>query len=256
MSKATLASPDQAPVRAPKQPSRQNIMNKYIRPAVVLTLLLTVLTGLIYPGVVTVLAQLIFPYQANGSLHYVNGKLVGSDLIGQYWTSSKYFHGRPSATLNPNGTPSPYEADNSAASNLGPTNGQLINGNGSEVTITAATPVPAGATPVAGKKNTYYVPGTYLGVQNYVDQFRKENGLAPNTPVPVDMVTASGSGLDPDISIEGALLQVNRVARARGLSPDVVQKVVMDNVHGRFLGIFGEPYVNVLEINLALDTLK
>jgi potassium-transporting ATPase KdpC subunit len=231
-------------------------ITKYIRPAVVITLLLTVLTGLIYPGIVTALAQLIFPYQANGSLHYVNGKLVGSDLIGQYWTSPKYFHGRPSATLNPNGTPSPYEADNSAASNLGPTNGQLINGNGSEVTITAGTPVPAGATPVAGKKDTYYVPGTYLGVQNYVDQFRKENGLAPNTPVPVDMVTASGSGLDPDISIEGALLQVNRVARVRGLSPDVVQKVVMDNVHGRFLGIFGEPYVNVLEINLALDALK
>jgi potassium-transporting ATPase KdpC subunit len=231
-------------------------ITKYIRPAVVITLLLTVLTGLIYPAIVTALAQLIFPYQANGSLHYVNGKLVGSDLIGQYWTLPKYFHGRPSATLNPNGTPSPYEADNSAASNLGPTNRQLINGNGSEVTITAGTPVPAGATPVAGKKDTYYVPGTYLGVQNYVDQFRKENGLAPNTPVPVDMVTASGSGLDPDISIEGALLQVNRVARSRGLSPDVVQKVVMDNVHGRFLGIFGEPYVNVLAINLALDALK
>ncbi len=231
-------------------------MTKYIRPAVMITLLLTVITGLIYPGIVTALAQLIFPYQANGSLHYVNGKLVGSDLIGQYWTSSKYFHGRPSATLNPSGTPSPYEADNSAASNLGPTNQQLLTGNGSEVTVAAGTPVPAGATPVAGKKNTYYVPGTYLGVQNYVEQFRKENGLAPNTPVPVDMVTASGSGLDPDISVEGALLQVNRVARVRGLSPDVVQKLVMDHVHGRFLGIFGEPYVNVLEINLALDALK
>ena len=109
---------------------------------------------------------------------------------------------------------------------------------------------------MAGKKNTYYVPGTYPGVQKSVDQFRKENGLAPNTPVPVDMVTASGSGLDPDISIEGALLQVNRVARVRGLSPDVVQKLVMGNVHGRFLGIFGEPYVNVLELNLALDALK
>jgi len=253
MSKATLASPE----LAPKQPSRQNIMTRYIRPAVVITVLLTILTGLIYPGVVTVLAQLIFPYQANGSLHYVNGKLVGSDLIGQYWTSSKYFHGRPSVTISAaTGSHEPYAADNSSASNLGPTNGALINGNGSEVTIAAGTPVPAGATPVAGKKDTYYVPGTYLGVQTYVDQFRKENGLAPNTPVPVDMVTSSGSGLDPDISIEGALLQVNRVAHARGLSPDVVQKVVMDNVHGRFLGIFGEPYVNVLEINLALDALK
>ncbi len=253
MSKATLASPE----LASKQPFRRNIMNRYVRPAVVLTLLLTVLTGLIYPGVVTVLAQLIFPYQANGSLHYVNGKLVGSDLIGQYWTSAKYFHGRPSVTTSAaTGSPKPYAADNSTASNLGPTNSQLLTGNGSEVTITAGTPVPAGATPVAGKKDTYYVPGTYLGVQNYVDQFRKENGLSPNTPVPVDIVTASGSGLDPDISIEGALLQVNRVARVRGLSPGIVQKLVVANVQGRFLGIFGEPYVNVLELNLALDALK
>src|SRR5947209_14462378 len=171
MSKAMPASPEQAPEKAPKQSFWRTIMNKYIRPAVVLTLLLTILTGLIYPGVVTVLAQLIFPYQANGSLHYVNGKLVGSDLIGQYWTSSKYFHGRPSVTVNPStGTPEPYAADNSSASNLGSTNQALLTGNGSEVTVAAGTPVPAGATPVAGKKNTYYVPGTYPGVQNSVDQ--------------------------------------------------------------------------------------
>jgi len=234
----------------------KTFLSKYLRPAVVITLLLTVLTGLIYPGVITALAQLIFPYQANGSLHTVNGKVIGSDLIGQQWTSPKYFHGRPSATLNPNGTPSPYEADNTAASNLGPTSSQLINGNGSEVTIAQGTPVPAGATPVAGKKDTYYVPGTYLGVKNYADQFRKENNLAPNAPVPVDMVTASGSGLDPDISIEGALLQVNRIARVRGMNPAAVQQIVNDHIHGRFLGIFGEPYVNVLEVNLALDGLK
>jgi potassium-transporting ATPase KdpC subunit len=164
---------------------------KYVRPAIVITILLTVLTGLIYPGVVTVLAQLLFPYQANGSLHTVNGKVIGSDLIGQQWTLPKYFHGRPSATANPSGTPSPYEADNSAASNLGPTNKLLIDGNG----------------------------GTYKGVKNYADQFRKENGLAPNAPIPVDMVTASASGLDPDISIEGALLQVNRIAQVRNMSP-------------------------------------
>jgi potassium-transporting ATPase KdpC subunit len=232
-------------------------LTKYLRPAVVLTLLLTVLTGLIYPGVITVLAQLIFPYQANGSLHTVNGKVIGSDLIGQEWTLPKYFHGRPSATLSAStGSPQPYAADNTTASNLGPTSAQLVSGNGSEVTVAAGTPTPVGATPVAGKKDTYYVPGTYLGVQNYADQFRKENGLAPDAQVPVDMVTASGSGIDPDISIEGALLQANRVAQARGLSKDAVTKLVNDHIHGRFLWIFGEPYVNVLELNLALDGQK
>jgi K+-transporting ATPase ATPase C chain len=200
-------------------------MTRYIRPAVVITLLLTVLTGLIYPGIVTALAQLIFPYQANGSLLYVNGKLVGSDLIGQYWTSPKYFHGRPSATLSPNGTPSPYEADNSAASNLGPTNKVLVQ------TLQQR---------VAAWKAAF-----------------KQAGLpVPSGGVPVDLVTASGSGLDPDITVAGALYQVPLVAKARGLSQSSVQQLVMDHVHGRFLGIFGEPYVNVLELNLALDGLK
>src|SRR6266487_7000866 len=222
MSKATLASPDQAPFQAPKQSFWRTFMNKYIRPAVVLTLLLTILTGLIYPGVVTALAQLIFPYQANGSLHYVNGKLVGSDLIGQYWTSTKYFHGRPSVTVNPStGTPEPYAADNSTASNLGPTNSVLIK-----------------------------------TVQKNVAELKKENPNAPPGPVPVDLVTSSGSGLDPDISIAGALYQVPRVAQARGLSQDKVKQLVMNNVTGRFLGIFGEPFVNVLDLNLALDALK
>lgn len=222
MSKATLtSSPDQVPQEAPKPSPWRNIMNKYIRPAVVLTLLLTILTGFIYPGVVTVLAQLIFPYQANGSLHYVNGKLVGSDLIGQYWTLPKYFHGRPSATVNLNGTPSPYEADNSSASNLGPTNSALIQ-----------------------------------SVQQRVTALKKENPNAPPGPVPVDLVTTSGSGLDPDISVAAALYQVPRVAQARGLSNSTVQQLVMNNVTGRFLGIFGEPYVNVLQLNLALDALK
>src|SRR5713226_377605 len=221
MSKATLASPDQAPVQAPKQPFWRTFMNKYIRPAVVLTLLLTILTGFIYPGVVTVLAQLIFPYQANGSLHYVNGKLVGSDLIGQYWTLPKYFHGRPSATVNLNGTPSPYEADNSSASNLGPTSATLIK-----------------------------------SVQQRVAELKKENPNAPPGPVPVDLVTTSGSGLDPDITIAAALYQVPRIAGIRGLSQDTVTQLVMQHEQGRFLGIFGEPYVSVLDLNLALDALK
>lgn len=226
----------------------------YLRPALAVTILFTIITGFIYPGIITGIGQLVFPYQANGSLQYVNGKLIGSDLIGQYWTSAKYFHGRPSATVNPStGAPAPYSADNSSASNIGPTNGQLQTGNGSQVTIAKGTPVPAGATPVAGKSNTYYVPGTYLGVQNYADQFRKENGLAPNTPLPSDIVTASGSGLDPDISVAAALLQVQRIATARSISVETVRALVNNNIHGRFLGIFGEPYINVLELNLALD---
>lgn len=226
----------------------------YLRPAIAMMLLFTIITGFLYPGIVTALAQLIFPYQANGSLHTVNGKVIGSDLIGQYWTSGKYFHGRPSATLSSStGSAAPYSADNSSASNIGPTNSQLTGGNGTQVTITAGTPVPANATPVAGKKNTYYVPGTYAGVQNYADQFRKENNLAANTPLPSDIVTASGSGLDPDISIEAANLQVNRIAQVRGLTPSQVQNIVNAHIHGRFLGIFGEPYINVLELNLALD---
>ena len=218
MSKTMPASPDQAPRQSPWR----TILNNYLRPAVVLTLLLTILTGLLYPGVVTVLAQLIFPYQANGSLHYVNGKLVGSDLIGQYWTSSKYFHGRPSVTVNPGtGTPEPYAADNSTASNLGPTNSVLIK-----------------------------------TVQKNVAELKKENPNAPPGPVPVDLVTSSGSGLDPAISIAGALYQVPRVAQVRGLSQGKVKQLVMKNVTCRFLGIFGEPFVNVLDLNLALDALK
>src|SRR5579875_772338 len=177
-----------------------------------MTLLLTILLGLVYPGVVTGLAQLLFPFQANGSLITVNGKVIGSDLIGQYWTAPGYFHGRPSATLNPaTGKPEPYAADNSSASNLGPTSRVLIQ-----------------------------------TVQQRIAALKKENPNAPPGPVP----------LDPDITIAGALYQVPRVAQARGLSRSVVQQIVMAHVHGRFLWIFGEPYVNVLELNLALDALK
>ncbi len=232
-------------------------MMKYIRPAILMTVIFAITTGLFYPGIVTGIAQLIFPYQANGSLHTVNGKVVGSDLIGQYWKSSKYFHGRPSATADPSsGAPSPYAADNSTASNLGPTNGALFNCNGSDVVVANGTPVPANATPEPGKKDTYYVPGTYLGVKNYADQFRQENGLSPDTQLPSDIVTASGSGLDPDISEEAALLQVKRVAQARGMTESQVRQLVEDHVHGRILWVLGEPYVNVLELNLALDGQK
>ena len=197
-------------------------LTKYLRPAVVLTLILTIVTGFLYPGMVTGLAQLFFHSQANGSLVYAsNGQVIGSELIGQYWTAPKYFHGRPSATVNLNGTPSPYEADNSSASNLGPTNAALIQ-----------------------------------NVKQRVAELKKENPNAPPGPVPVDLVTTSGSGLDPDITIAGALYQVPRIAQSRGLSQDVVKQVIMDHETGRFLGIFGEPYVNVLDLNLALDALK
>jgi K+-transporting ATPase ATPase C chain len=210
------------PEQAPKQPLWRSMLSKYIRPAVVITLLFTVLTGLIYPGILTGLAQLIFPYQANGSLVTVNGKAIGSALIGQYWTSPKYFHGRPSATVNPStGTPEPYAADNSTASNLGPTNKVLIQ-----------------------------------DVQQRVAALKKENPNAPPGPVPVDLVTTSGSGLDPDITVAGALYQVPRVAATRELSQAVVTQLVMAHETGRFLGIFGEPYVNVLDLNLTLDALK
>lgn len=199
----------------------KTFLHTYLRPAIVITLLLTILTGFLYPGIVTGLAQLIFPGQANGSLVSLNGKVVGSELIGQYWTAPRYFHGRPSVTVNPStGTPEPYAADNSTASNAGPTSASYIQ-----------------------------------TVQQRIAALKQENPDAPAGPVPVDLVTASGSGLDPDISVAGALYQAPRVAQARGLSLAQVQQVINEHIQGRFLGIFGEPYVNVLAVNLALDRI-
>jgi K+-transporting ATPase ATPase C chain len=195
---------------------------QYLRPAIVLTVILTIVTGFIYPGIVTGLAQALFPTQANGSLVTVNGKVVGSELIGQYWTSPQYFQGRPSATVNATtGKPEPYAADNSSASNAGPTNAAYIQ-----------------------------------TVQQRVAALQKANPDAPAGPVPVDLVTASGSGLDPDISLAAASYQVPRIAKARGLSQAQVTQVINDHVQGRFLWVFGEPYVSVLDLNLALDAMK
>ena len=199
-------------------------LTKYLRPAVVLTVILTIVTGFLYPGVVTVLTQVFFHHQANGSLLCnAQGQVVGSELIGQYWTQPQYFHGRPSVTVNPStGTPEPYAADNSTASNLGPTNATLKQEVQQRVAALQA-------------------------------EFKKENLPMPTGSVPVDLVTASGSGLDPDITIAGALYQVPIVAAARGMSQQAVTNLVVSHETGRFLGIFGEPYVNVLALNLALD---
>ncbi len=204
-----------------KAESAWRALLRQFRPAIVLTLLLTLILGIGYPLATTGVAQALFPSQANGSLVYVNGKPIGSSLIGQYWTQAQYFHGRPSATLNLQGTPAPYEADNSGGSNLGPTNAVLIK-----------------------------------TVQQRIADLKKDNpDVAPGAPIPVDLVTASASGLDPDISVAAAYYQIPRVAKARGMTQDAVRRLVDTHVTGRFLGLFGEPRVNVLELNLALDGL-
>ena len=196
-------------------------MLKELRPAIVLLLAFTILTGLVYPLVMTGLAEVIFPNQARGSLIEKDGKVVGSALIGQSFTSDRYFRGRPSATLGPDPadpsktTSVPYNAANSGGSNLGPTSKALIE------RITAD-----------------------------VDRLKQENA---SSRVPTDLVTTSASGLDPNITPEAAYFQVPRVAKARNLPENDVSRLVADNIKGRTLGIFGEPRVNVLALNLALD---
>jgi potassium-transporting ATPase KdpC subunit len=202
----------------PRETGRRAFLSQF-RPAIMLTLLLTLILGIIYPLVTTGVAQAIFPSQANGSLVCVNGKPIGSSLIGQYWTQPQYFEGRPSVTVNLSGTPAPYEADNSAGSNLGPTNGVLIQ-----------------------------------TVQQRIAQLKKDNpNVPPGTPIPADLVTASASGLDPAISVAAAYYQIPRVAKARVISQAALQQMVNQHIQGRFLGLFGEPVVNVLQLNLALD---
>jgi potassium-transporting ATPase KdpC subunit len=196
-------------------------MLKEIRPAIVLVVALTIITGLIYPLVMTGVAGAIFPYQSQGSLIEQDGKVIGSALIGQEFTSDKYFHGRLSATVAPDPNdssktvPAPYNAANSGGSNLGPTNKALIE-----------------------------------RVQGDVDKLKQEN---PSAEVPIDLVTASAGGLDPHISPAAALFQVPRVAKARNMPEDRVRQLVEEHIEGRTLGLLGEPRVNVLALNLALD---
>ena len=187
--------------------------------ALLLTLALGLITGIMYPLVVTGVAQVVFHDQAQGSLITKNGAVVGSRLIGQEFTDPRYFIGRPSATLNDAGTkPQPYNADNSTGSNLAPSNKALVD------RVAAA-----------------------------VAAIRKQDGLGPNDPVPVDLVTTDFSGFDPDITEASALLQVNRVAAARALDPVKVRALVERQIQGRDLLVFGEPHVNVLLLNMALD---
>ena len=196
-------------------------MLSHLRPALVLLLGFSLLTGIAYPYLITGLAQAIFPDQANGSLIVRDGKVIGSALIGQNFTSAKYFHPRPSATTDtdPNDSTktiaAPYNANNSSGSNLGPTAKALVD-----------------------------------RVKDDVAKLKAEN---PNAPIPGDLVTTSGSGLDPDISPAGAAFQIPRVAKARGMTEDAVRALVTAHTAPRFLGVFGEPHVNVLELNLALD---
>jgi K+-transporting ATPase ATPase C chain len=196
-------------------------MLKEIRPAIVLVVALTVITGLIYPLAMTGIAGTLFPYQAQGSLVEKDGKIVGSALIGQVFADDKYFHGRPSATNTPDPkdpaktVDAPYNAANSGGSNLGPTNKALVD-----------------------------------RVKGDVDKLKQENSSAP---IPIDLVTTSASGLDPHISPEAALFQVPRVAKARNMPEDRVRQLVDDNVESRLVGLLGEPRVNVLALNLALD---
>jgi K+-transporting ATPase ATPase C chain len=205
---------------------------KHLRPAIVLTAFFVVLTGLLFPGVIWAIGQAVFPSQANGSqVRDAKGNVIGSALIGQNFAKPEYFHPRPSAAGNG------YDAANSSGTNLGPTSDKLIHGQKDDPT-------------------TKDVDESFAGFNDLGKAYREENGLVPDALIPADAATRSGSGLDPDISIGNAELQVSRVAKARGWSENKVRGILAQNESGRALGLFGEPHVNVLLLNLALDAQK
>jgi potassium-transporting ATPase KdpC subunit len=205
---------------------------KHLRPAIVLTLFFVALTGLAFPGVIWAIGRVAFPSQAAGSfIRDAKGTVVGSALLGQTFTKPEYFHPRASAAG------SGYDGANSSGTNLGPTSDKLIHG-------------------IKDDPATKDVDETYLGYGDLAKAYREENGLPLDTVIPADAATRSASGLDPDISPANAELQAARVAKARRLSVARVRQAVSDNTNGRFLGMIGEPRVNVLELNLTLDAIK
>ena len=204
-------------------------MWRQLRPAIMSVLVLTILTGLLFPFALTGLALVLFPKQAKGSLIENKGSVVGSELIGQSFSKPEYFHPRPS------NAESGYDAANSGGTNLGPTSDKLING------IHKKT--------ADGKDD----PGNFDGIKDLALAYRKENSLPDSTPLPADAVTRSASGLDPHISPANAELQVARVAKARGMAVETVRTAIAKHTEERFWGILGEPGVNVLKLNLDLD---
>jgi potassium-transporting ATPase KdpC subunit len=210
----------------------QHCYLQHLRPAIVLTAFFVGLTGLAFPGVIWAVGQAAFPHQANGSLvRNAQGNVIGSELIGQSFSKPEYFHPRPSAAG------AGYDGANSSGTNLGPTSGKLISG-------------------IEDDPNTRHADEAYLGFEDLARAYRRENGLPPEAPIPADAATRSASGLDPDISVGNAELQVPRIAKARGSSTERVRQVLAQNQSARFLGIFGEPRVNVLRVNLALDAAR
>jgi potassium-transporting ATPase KdpC subunit len=216
-----MSDSDEPAVKGASPPTAYAKLREQLRPAILSVLVLTLLTGCVFPFVLLVIGRLLFPSQAGGSLVRRDGVVIGSELIGQKFTRPNYFQSRPSAAG------SGYDGTASGGTNLGPNNPKLKNG-------------------AAG----------FAGIRQLAEEYRKNNGLGPDTPIPIDAVTRSASGLDPHISLANALLQAPRVARVRGLSEESVCRLIMEHVKGRQMGFLGHPRVSVLDLNLALNQLQ